>query len=439
MPDDASRSYAEHLYFEAALRAERTVAMLRVAVSLLVGATFFLLAAGPGRMAGLPVLSVGWLVATYVSAYLLLGLLGLWAARPGRFRSWMSWGFATGDVVLCVGAVAFDIWVHDSAANYVSAFPSVWMVPVVLAFGALRYNPRLLIYVGVLAVAGLTGLTLLAGGWVDAMTAAEPSALALRFTGPPNVMRLVMTLVAVGVLSIAVFRSQTVLHRAIDETRRKINLTRYLPQSVAAQVADSGIDELVRSRRQPVAVMFADIRGFTARSETMTPEDLERFLTEFRHRVATAVRAHGGTIDKFMGDGVMAVFGIPQPMDDDARRALACCIDIHRSMVQWSNALKAAGDETLAVGIGIHYGDAFCGAIGDETRLEYTVLGDVVNVASRVEETTKTAGSALLVTAELLAASGTSPQSDPAWRALPQLAVRGRQASVTLFAHVTPE
>jgi len=433
---DSQTAHAERLFFDAALRAEHTVAILRVATSLLVGVAFVFVAGLSGRMTGLPLLNVGWLVAIFVTAFLLLGLLGLWAARPGRFRPWMAWGFATGDVALSVGAVSFDIWIHEAAANFTSAFPSVWMVPVVLALGALRYNPRLLIYVAGLLVAGLAGVTILAGGWVDAMQAPTPEALAIRFTGAPNVMRLIMVVVAAGILSIAVARSRNVLHRAIDETRRKINLTRYLPQSVAAQVADSGIEELLHSRRQPVAVLFADIRNFTARSEVMAPEDVERFLTEFRRRVTAVVRARGGSIDKFMGDGVMAVFGVPQPGDDDASNALACGIDVHLSMVQWSAALEAAGRDPVAVGIGIHWGEAFCGAIGDETRLEYTVLGDVVNVASRVEETTKTAGAALLVTAELLAAAGVNPGSDPSWRVLPEHAVRGRRAPVTLFAHV---
>ncbi len=437
MTRNATGSYAEQLFFDAALRAERTVAVLRVSAALFVGISFAVFAGVPAKTVGFPIASIAWLVTGFVSAYFLLGLLGLWAARPRIFRRWMSWAFATGDVVLYVGAVGIDLSVHDTPVNYAAAFPSVWMGPVVLAFGALRYNPRLLMFVAGLMVVGLAVVGLLTGGWVDAMQTAQPDVLARRYSAPPNLMRLVMLTVAAAVLAIAVYRSRTVLLRAIDETRRKINLTRYLPQGVADRVADSGVDELLHSRRQAVAVLFADIRNFTARTETMAPEELERFLTEFRRRVSAAVEGCGGTVDKFMGDGVMAVFGVPKPSGGDARKAVDCGVNVLRAVSVWNESLTRSGQDPVTVGVGIHWGDAFCGAIGDETRLEYTVLGDVVNVAARVEEQTKALGRPLLVTADVLTAAEIDPRSSGHWRRLPERTVRGRQAPVALYAYVS--
>jgi adenylate cyclase len=247
-------------------------------------------------------------------------------------------------------------------------------------------------------------------------------------------MRLAMLIAAGTILVAAAARTRSLLQRAINETRRLSNLTRYLPAEVADQLAESGLTALREGRRQTVAVMFIDIRGFTSRAETMDPAATGRLLADFRRFVvATATRCEG-IVDKFIGDAAMLVFGLPSPRPDDAQRALTCALALLAGTPgEWARDLKATGgDGAIELGIGLHAGDAFCGEVGDETRLEFTVLGDTVNIAARLEQETKAVGLRLVVSRAFLAAAGET-MDGPEWQALGSRGLRGRAQPVDLF------
>jgi len=155
---------------------------------------------------------------------------------------------------------------------------------------------------------------------------------------------------------------------------------------------------------QPAAVLFADMVGFTAISERLAPDALMALLREFLGRLARIAFQHGGTVDKYIGDAIMVHFGTPRPRPDDPARALACAAAMIAEIRRWNDERRARGEPPVAVGIGVHYGDVLVGNIGDTRRLEYTVLGDTVNVASRLERLTREAGSPLVVSEALVAA-----------------------------------
>jgi adenylate cyclase len=199
-----------------------------------------------------------------------------------------------------------------------------------------------------------------------------------------------------------------------------------------AWLAETSVDEVRRGRRQQVAVLFADIRGFTQRAETMDPAALGTFVAEFRRRVSLAADAHGGVIDKFVGDSAMLVFGVPQPAPADARNALRCAEALLAGTAEWNRERQATGEDRVEIGIGVHWGEVFCGAIGDERRLEYTVLGDTVNVASRLEQEAKAASLRLIVSQDLLDAAD-EPAPKPPWITLQPHLLRGRHRPIQLF------
>ena len=210
-------------------------------------------------------------------------------------------------------------------------------------------------------------------------------------------MRLVMLALFCAVLVAAAVRARMLLARAIAEGTRRANLTRYLPTQIIEGLSTISTETLTRGRKQAGAVLFVDIRGFTARAETMDPAELGGFLSAFRRIVREAVERHGGIVDKHIGDAVMVVFGVPRPSGGDARNALAGARDILAGMAKWNAARAKDGEDAVAIGIGLHWGDMFVGGIGDEQRLEVTVLGDTVNIAARLQETSKHAGCALVV------------------------------------------
>src|SRR5204862_5570590 len=156
------------------------------------------------------------------------------------------------------------------------------------------------------------------------------------------------------------------------------------------------------SRRQPVAVLFADIRGFTTLSESLGTEKTMRLLEEFHDLVTTIVFEHRGTLEKYIGDAVMATFGTPAPGLDDATRALHCAVRLAAETGRWSAERVARGELPVEIGIGVHYGNAVVGSIGDGQRLDYLVIGDTVNVTSRLERLTRELDAQIVVTDELV-------------------------------------
>jgi adenylate cyclase len=157
------------------------------------------------------------------------------------------------------------------------------------------------------------------------------------------------------------------------------------------------------ARSQPAAVLFVDMIGFTAYCSGMTPEAVIAMLRELQALLSTAVFSHEGTIDKFLGDGLMAVFGSPVSDPLDATNAARCALDIQQSIERWNERCGRSGDAAIRVAVGIHYGEVVHGDIGSDRQLELTVVGDTVNIASRVEACCRTLDAAVLITGALVA------------------------------------
>ena len=163
----------------------------------------------------------------------------------------------------------------------------------------------------------------------------------------------------------------------------RLNLTRYLPRELAPILSEEGFAGLRAGRRIPAVLLFVDIRDSSALAESMSPDRLAIFVSAFRRRVMRAAARHGGVVDKFLGDGALILFGVPAENPTDAARALACGRMLCALVERWNE--KRAFDPPVRIGIGIHRGEVFCGVVGDEDRLEFTVLGEAVNITARIE------------------------------------------------------
>ena len=169
------------------------------------------------------------------------------------------------------------------------------------------------------------------------------------------------------------------------EERIRERLSRYHSPAVVEEIASES-SALEKARTRPVSVLFADIVGFTTIAETMEPDAVSKFLSRVFTFAADAVFAQGGTLDKFIGDAVMAFFGAPIGQADHPRRAVAAAARLLRDILAWNAERTAAGEPSVALRIGINTGNAVVGDIGSEQRVDYTVLGNTVNVAARLEE-----------------------------------------------------
>lgn len=213
---------------------------------------------------------------------------------------------------------------------------------------------------------------------------------------------------------------------SIEDRNRVLNV---FGQHVSPAVAEQLLAQKagVKSEGREVCVMFLDIRDFTAFAEKRTPEEVVGYLNSVFEFMIESVNAHQGIVNKFLGDGFMAIFGAPLRDDDHCRHGIEAGLAILARIEE----LVAAGKiPATRVGIGLHAGRAVVGNVGSAMRKEYTVIGDVVNVASRVEALNKQFGSRLLVTEQVREASG---MPDEAFLAKPALTVRGRDEPVQIY------
>ncbi len=206
---------------------------------------------------------------------------------------------------------------------------------------------------------------------------------------------------------------------------------RYFSPGVVSRIS-SEADTLigVGGRTQDVAVMFCDIRDFTSITEKLPPSEVVEFLSQYHARMVEVIFGLGGTIDKFIGDAIMVTFGTPDPSAHDAERSVRAGIAMNAALAELNAERGRRGLVQIRHGIGIHFGPVIAGNIGTEDRLEYTVIGDTVNVASRIQDACKSLGEALLISD---AVKSRLPP-DIRVRALQEQQVKGRQAPVQIYA-----
>ena len=159
-----------------------------------------------------------------------------------------------------------------------------------------------------------------------------------------------------------------------------------------------------------MTLLFSDIRGFTTLSETRTPEEVIALLNRYFSLQVDVVFKHGGSLDKFIGDCIMAIWGAPLDDAEHAQRAVACALDMADTLLAFRRALGAE-DSGFDVGIGVHSGPAVVGLMGSQKRLEYTAIGDTVNLASRIEGLTKDAKRRVLVSKDTKISAATPSRS----------------------------
>jgi adenylate cyclase len=189
------------------------------------------------------------------------------------------------------------------------------------------------------------------------------------------------------ILAITVRRYQDLVLNSAEMVRERTNLARYFSPTMVEELSTKD-EPLGQIRSHDAAILFVDIAGFTAYADGRPPEEVIDTLRAFHARMESEVFAHGGTLDKYLGDGLMATFGTPLPQNDDAARAMACVIAMADRMDTLNADRRIDGLEQIDARFGLHFGPVVLGDIG-ANRLEFAVLGDAVNVASRLEGLTR--------------------------------------------------
>jgi adenylate cyclase len=421
---DEPAAIIERLVTQAEMAAERLLAQARMATSAILLLALLVSAALAEGISELE--QQGIVIATaMICAFFMLGVVALILARPRLWRPWHAYAFVGADVTLMIAGLHYGLKVTHLSGAFAFTIPVTSAMPVLLAVGSLRFRPRVQVFATVLMAAGIA-IAVATAGLASGAGAAfvVPDGL---FAVPQNILRLVMLILVGAVLAFSMARSRALLIRSVRETTQRQTLRRFLPAEIADVMETDRFGELQRGRRLKAAIVFVDIRNSTALAETMDPARLSVLISSFRRRVTAAAQAHQGVIDKFIGDGALVIFGAPEPRADDAARALAFGRDLARRISRWDE--KRGREEPVRIGIGAHVGEIFCGLIGDEERLEFTVLGDTVNIAARIEELTKEVGVPVLASREAVAEAGELEL----WREIKRDTLRGRSEPVAVM------
>ncbi|MBI4573136.1 MAG: adenylate/guanylate cyclase domain-containing protein [candidate division NC10 bacterium] len=232
------------------------------------------------------------------------------------------------------------------------------------------------------------------------------------------------------VLPLLIASGTTIGVNYIREERVRREYARFFSPVVARQIAEDHSGQALAAKRRRITVLFADIREFTTTSEALPPEEVVELLREYFNTMVPIVLKHGGTLDKYVGDAIMGLFGVPLPDEDHARHAVRAALEMVAQLPVLSPKWEARTGRPLRIGVGVSTGEAVVGIMGADYRHEYSAIGDTVNLASRLEGLTKELKAPVIVSHFTAA----EVEGEFQVRQLSELQVKGRQERVRVFA-----
>jgi adenylate cyclase len=368
---------------------ERLISWAQLGIVLIFGTLYFI----SPKPAELDIAPVPWALGIYLA--LTLGRL-LWS-HLGRLPDWSLAISVFVDVTLLMVLIwSFHIQYMQPPSFYLKA-PTLLYVFIFIALRALRFDARFVILAGALAALGWgvliayvvyanPGDTMITRDYVSYLTS-NSILLGAEFD------KIISILVVTGLIAVALFRAKGLLVRAVSEQAAARELSRFFAPEIAERIKGAADHILAGSgEMREAAILNLDLRGFTQLAGALPPGEVMGLLADYQQRMVPVIQRHGGSIDKFLGDGIMATFGAVRPSDRQAADALAALEAVMAEAAAWQRDCQSQGRSCPQVNGAVATGRVLFGAVGDDTRLEYTVIGEAVNLAAKLEKHNKELG-----------------------------------------------
>ncbi len=338
-----------------------------------------------------------------LAAYFAFSILRIWLAYRIRLPGWFLSLSVAADLTLLMMLIwSFHIQYDQPASFYLKA-PTLLYVFIFIALRALRFEARFVLFAGLFSAAGWSILVLyvitidpgdnmITRDYVAYMTS-NSILLGAEFD------KIISILMVTGILTVALVRARKLLERSIIEAAAAADLARFFSPELASKITHS--DQQIKpgqGEAREAAILNVDIRNFTKMANDMDPSDSIQLLHEYESRMVPIIQSHGGNIDKFLGDGILATFGAVLPSETYAKDAMRAVDGLLDAADDWNVDLVKAGKQPISIGMAMVTGRIIFGAVGDDTRLEYTVIGDPVNLCAKLEKHNRAAQSRALTT-----------------------------------------
>jgi class 3 adenylate cyclase len=401
----------EELIRQAAWENERVVNWFRAGFCLIIAATSI-----PQNLA----MAGHVLPGTWISgSWGLLALLAApWLRR--RYYDWLPYVLATLDISIFLTGL-FSVYegvkqLTDNGATFVLYAGLGLNVMMLIALNMVRFSWGVAVWSAIYGYALYLYLVMHERGW-------NPG---LGFTA-----------VSISMVTGMVYITAKRFRQTLVRMKERDAFERFLPATAVQRLTEDPTVLNLGGEEQEVAILFTDVRGFTAMSSKMTPAQVVRMLNEYFGEMVEVLFEHGGVLDKFIGDGLCAVFGPPDAPREQARKALRCALAMQARLAQLNQRRIARGEPELKIGIGIHAGPVLAGNIGSELRMEYTHIGDSVNTCARIESLTKELGAGILASEACLALAGKEASFKA--RKMRKMKVKGKARALQVYAIEPPK
>lgn len=396
---------AEMIFREEELRGDRFANRFRYFLILLTLPSVFLGAAGD--TANIIINFVG------LAVYLLVTLIHTLLLRREDARTLRVFSYvAISCDILLIFSIGIFYTLKQSPGNWSFLFknPLMFLFFVGATFAIIQFRKRLMLWFAILTATITVGMIVFAiqdgmrltTNWAEYM-------LGDKFM--PGVFLANYFLVLGAFVFAEIYtrrRTKRMLERILDLEQKRASLSRYFSPAIATELMENP-EVIEKGRRIKATILFADLRNFTALTERLSSEDLVRLLSDFRETMVEVLFDNNGTVDKFIGDAIMATFGTPRPADEpglDTRNAIHAAQGMLDAIDKFNMRHGFKGEDRWEIGIGVHTGEVFAGNIGNLSTREYSVIGDPVNTASRIESLCKDFGKKLLISDEVFGEVG---------------------------------